>query len=221
MLAALASPHPGGLHRALAGIAALLAALLLLLASPAHALTFPPFTGLVVDAAHILPADRAAALTAKLEAFQQKTGRQLVVATVPSLEGRDIADYGYQLGRAWSVGLSDVNNGAILLVAPNERRVRIEAGYGLEPVLTDAFASVIITTQILPRFRAGDMAGGIEAGVDALVTQLSLPDDQAKARLEAAVAAFDKAHRRGNDGAPVSLIFWGIVALFVLLSMIR
>lgn len=218
---AVATPRSSGSGRALAGAAALLLCLLVLLASPAHALTFPQFTGLVVDAAHILPAERAAALTAKLEAFQQKTGRQLVVATVPSLEGQDISDYGYQLGRAWGVGLKDVNNGAILLVAPNERRVRIEAGYGLEPVLTDAFSSVIITTQILPRFKAGDIPGGIEAGADAIVTQLSLPDDQAKARLDAAVAAFDKAHRRGNDGAPLSLVFWGIVAAFVILSMLR
>jgi uncharacterized protein len=219
--AALSIPRPGGAGRALAGAALLLLCMLVLLAQPARAQTFPPFTGLVVDAAHILPPDRAAALTAKLEAFQQKTGRQFVIATIPSLEGYDIADYGYRLGRAWGVGLKDVDNGAILIVAPQDRRVRIEVGYGLEPVLTDAFSSVIINTQILPRFKAGDMPGGIEAGADAVIAQLSLPDDQAKAKLDAAVAAFDKAHRRGQSGAPFSLIFWGIVALFVILSMLR
>lgn len=203
--------------------AALLLAVLVLLALPARAAPgFPKFTGLVVDAANILPPDREAALTAKLQAFQQKTGRQLVVATIPDLQGYDIADYGYQLGRTWGVGLKDVNNGAILLVAPNERKVRIEVGYGLEPVLTDAYSSVILNTQILPRFKAGDMPGGIDAGADAIIAQLSLPDDQAKARLDAAVAAFDKTHRQGaGDGAPVSLVFWGIVALFILFSFIR
>jgi len=200
----------------------LLVLLLAMAARPAFAQSFPKFTGLVVDAANILPADRAAALTARLEAFQQKTGRQLVVATVPDLQGYPIEDYGYRLLRTWGVGLKDVNNGAILIVAPHERAVRIEVGYGLEPVLTDAFASVIINTQIVPRFKAGDMPGGIEAGTDALIRQLSLPDQEAKAKLDAAVAAFDRTHRRqGEQGAPLSLVFWGIVAFFILLSFLR
>jgi uncharacterized protein len=199
-------------------LAGLLLALLALLAAPAHALTFPAYTGLVVDQANILPADRKAALEQKLEAFQQKTHRQLTVATVSSLEGDEIADYGYQLGRAWGVGLKDANNGAILLVAPNERKVRIEVGYGLEGVLTDAYSSVIVNSRILPAFKAGDMPGGIDAGTDAIIAQLSLPDDEAKAKQDAAVAAWDKQHRSSKQGVPGALIFWLIVIAWVVIA---
>ena len=137
-----------------------LAALTALVTSPAAAQTFPERgTAPVVDAANIIDPATEAALTQKLDAFEQRTQRQLVVATVPSLDDRDIADYGYQLGRFWGLGDKGRNDGAILLVAPNERKVRIEVGYGLEPVLTDGWSSLIIQNTILPRFKAGDMAG--------------------------------------------------------------
>jgi uncharacterized protein len=172
---------------------ALLALLLLvLLPSVAPAQTFPQFTGLVSDAANILPPDRKAALEAKLEALQKQTNHQLVVATIPDLQGYDIADYGYRLGRAWAVGLKGADNGLILIIAPKERKVRIEVGYGLEPIVTDALSSVIIQQQILPAFKAGDMPAGIEAGADALAQQLSLPDDQAKAKAAAAAAEWQQ-----------------------------
>jgi uncharacterized protein len=198
-------------------VAALLA-LLALIASPAHAFNFPAFTGLVVDQANILPADRKAALEQKLEAFQQSTHRQLVVATVSSLEGDAIEDYGYQLGRAWGVGLKDASNGVILLIAPNERKIRIEVGYGLEGVLTDAYSSVIINTKIRPAFKAGDMPGGIDAGTDAIMELLSLPDDQAKAKEDAAVAAWNKQHQSNGQGVPGALIFWLIVIAWVVIA---
>ena len=194
-----------------------LLALLTLLGTPAWALTFPAFSGLVVDQANILPADRKAALTQKLEAFQQKTHRQLVVATVSSLEGDEVQDYGYQLLRAWGVGLKDANNGTILLIAPNERKVGIETGYGVEGALTDAYSSVIIHSKILPAFKAGDMPGGVEAGADAIIEQLSLPDDQAKAKEDAAVAAWNKQHQ-SSGGVPVALIFWLIVIGWVVIG---
>ena len=105
--------------------------LLLLVASPAAAQTFPQLTGRVVDGANLLsPADEAE-LTGKLAALEQASSRQLVVATVPDLQGYPIEDYGYQLGRHWGIGQKGANNGTILLVAPTERRVRIEVGYGL------------------------------------------------------------------------------------------
>jgi uncharacterized protein len=197
--------------------ALLLFALLALIASPAQAFNFPAFTGLVVDQANIIPADRKAALTQKLEDFQQKTQRQLVVATVSSLEGDEIQDYGYQLGRAWGVGLKGANNGTILLIAPNERKVGIETGYGVEGALTDAYSSVIIHSKILPAFKAGDMPAGIEAGTDAIIEQLSLPDDQAKAKEDAAVAAWNKQHQSGG-GVPAALIFWLIVIAWVVIA---
>ncbi len=153
--------------------------LLLLSWTPAPAQTFPPLTGRVVDAANIIPDDREAALDARLKALEDNSSRQLVVATVPGLEGYDIADYGYRLGRAWGIGQKEENNGTLLIVAPNERKVRIEVGYGLEPILTDAFSSVVINTRIVPLFKQGDMPGGIEAGVDALIQQLTLPPEEA------------------------------------------
>ena len=201
-----------------------LAVWLALLALPAFAQTFPQFTGLVTDAANVLPADRKAALEAKLEALQQQTNHQLVVATIPDLQGYDVADYGYRLGRAWGVGLKGANNGTILLVAPNDRKVRIEVGYGLEGVLTDALSSVIINQSIVPAFKAGDIPGGIAAGVDALDQQLRLPDDQAKAKAAAAAAAYDKTHRaraNGEGGFPLGIIFWIMVVGLILVSGLR
>jgi uncharacterized protein len=204
--------------------AALAIALLACLAFPALAQTFPPLTGRVVDNANLLDPAQEAALSAKLEALETSTGRQLVVATLPDLQGYEIEDYGYQLGRAWKIGQKGENNGIILIVAPNERKVRIEVGYGLEPYVTDALSAMIIQGQILPRFKAGDFPGGIEAGVDALLAQLQLPEDQAQARQQQVLEQGQKeerSHRRGSGGFPIGLIFWIIVAVFVFASMRR
>ncbi|PTT09493.1 TPM domain-containing protein, partial [Caulobacter sp. HMWF025] len=149
---------------------------------------FPPLSGRVVDGANILSPQVEADLTGKLKALEDSTGRQLVVATVPSLQGYEIEDYGYQLGRTWGLGAKDRDDGAILLVAPTEKKVRIEVGYGLEPVLTDALSSVIIQSAILPNFKAGDLEGGVVAGTDAILKQLSLPDDEARANVAQTVA---------------------------------
>lgn len=209
-------------HKGRGVFAAFLALVFVFLASPAFAQTFPQFTGLVTDAANIIPADRKAALETKLAALKQQTNHQLVVATIPDLQGNDIADYGYKLGRAWGVGLKGADNGLILIIAPNERKVRVEVGYGLEPIVTDALSSVIINQKILPAFKAGDMPGGIEAGADALAQQLSLPDDQAKAKVAAAAAEYDKTHARHSNGRgiPFGVIIWVVIIGFILLSSI-
>jgi len=208
----------------------LLLAVTWLAASGAAAQTFPKFTGLVVDAANVLPEATKADLTTKLEALQKDTHRQLVVATIPDLQGYPQEDYGNKLIRAWAVGLKDVNNGAILFIAPNEpighRGARVEVGYGLEPILTDAFSSVVINTQMLPRLKAGDLPGAVTAGTDALINQLRASPEEAKARTDAAVAQFDKAHQRSRQssnggGIPVSLIFWLVILFFVVLPMLR
>src|SRR6201996_9179199 len=120
----------------------------------AAALKFPPLTGRVVDDAHILSPQVQQQLTDKLAGLEAQTHHQLVVATLSSLQGDEIEDYGYQLGRAWGIGQKGVNDGVILIVAPSEHRVRIEVGYGLEPVLTDALTSVIIQTRIVPKFKS-------------------------------------------------------------------
>ncbi|PZO73371.1 MAG: methanol dehydrogenase [Sphingomonas taxi] len=200
-----------------------LAFAVLLGSSAVSAQTLPKFTGFVVDAANVIPPDQEAALTKRLDDLQKSTGNQLVVATVPDLDGYPIEDYGNALIRSWGVGLKDANNGAILLVAPNDRKVRIEVGYGLEPVLTDAFSSVVINQQILPRFKAGDIPGGIVAGTNAVADQLALPDAEARAKVTAAAAEYDKTHRRSNSGGggvPIGLIFFGIVLAAIVIPMI-
>ena len=120
--------------------------------------------------------------------LEQKTGDQLVVVTLPSLQGYEIEDYGYQLGRAWGIGQKGKNNGVVFIVAPSEHKVRIEVGYGLEPILTDALSSVILQEQVLPKFRAGDFDGGVVAGTDAIIDQLGLDPAQAQANAQAATA---------------------------------
>jgi uncharacterized protein len=130
---------------------------------------FPALSGRVVDQANILSASTRARLTEILDAHEKKTSNQVVVVTLSSLQGYDIADFGVRLGRAWKLGQADRNNGAVLLVAPNERAVRIEVGYGLEGDLTDARSHAIIQNEILPRFRAGDIEGGIVQGTLAIL----------------------------------------------------
>jgi uncharacterized protein len=208
-------------------IARALAFLLLLLpAGPAAAQTFPKFTGFVVDAANVIPPAEEEAIARRLDALQRSTGHQVAVATIPDLQGYPIEDYGYQLGRNWGAGLKDLNNAAILIVAPNERKVRIEVGYGLEPVLTDAMSSMIIDEKILPRFKEGQLPQGIVDGANAVADQLAAPDAEAQARVKEAAAKYDNAHRRARSssrggGPPLGLIFWGIVLAFVILSMGR
>ncbi|MEZ5742592.1 MAG: TPM domain-containing protein [Sphingomonadaceae bacterium] len=186
-----------------------LAALLLAaLPGAVRAQDFPELTGRVTDAAGIIPADVETRLEGKLEALETQSQRQLVVATIPDLQGYDIADYGYQLGRKWGIGDKDRNDGALLIVAPNERKLRIEVGYGLEPVLTDGLSFLIINQQIVPKFKAGDMAGGIEAGVDAIVTQLTLPPEEAE-RIAAEAARAPEA-----ESSIVPLIVFGMFFFF-------
>jgi uncharacterized protein len=201
----------------LSGLAALA------MAGAAGAQTFPEYrSGHVVDAANVIPDDREALIEEQLTALQQRTGRVLVVATIPSLEGREIEEYGIGLIRAWGVGLKDVNNGAILIVAPADRKVRVEVGQGLEGVLTDAFSSLVIQRQILPAFKAGDLPKGIADGTTALVEQLSLPDAEARAKVDAAVKAQGReGGSRKGGGFPLPLVFWGLVAGFVILSLFR
>jgi len=163
-------------------------ALLFAMAGPGRAApTFPALNGQrVVDDAHVLSAATVSDLTGKLAALEQKNGDQVVVVTLPSLQGYEIEDYGYQLGRAWGIGQKGKDNGVIFIVAPNEHKVRIEVGYGLEPVMTDALSSVILQEQVLPKFRSGDVEGGVVAGTDAIISQLGLDPAQAQANAQAA-----------------------------------
>jgi uncharacterized protein len=142
-------------------------------AASAAALDFPPLTGRVVDNAGILNPDIRSDLADKSKFLEEKSGIQLVVATVPSLQGSDIETYANELFRTWKLGQAQKNNGVLLLVAPNEHKVRIEVGYGLEGTLTDAVSSVIISSAIVPRFKTGDFSGGVERGVGGILDVLS------------------------------------------------
>ena len=137
------------------------------------AVNFPALTGRIVDQANIIPAETRSAIEPKLADLEAKSGIQLVVATVTSLEGQEVEPYANELFRSWKLGEKAKNNGVLLLVAPNERRVRIEVGYGLEGTLTDALSKVIITNAITPRFKASDFNGGISRGVDDIITVLT------------------------------------------------
>jgi uncharacterized protein len=197
------------------GLAVIVLAAFIALPALAAAPAFPKLTGRVVDEANILSPAVEASLTEKLAGLETTSGHQLVVVTLSSLQGQEIEEYGYQLGRAWKIGSADKDDGALLIVAPNDRKVRIEIGYGLEGVMTDALSSVIIQSAILPKFKAGDLEGGVVAGTDALVRQLSLPDDQARA---SAAAAGQKA-RAGKGAPPIPFIILIIVIWIIVMSL--
>ena len=176
--------------------------------------TFPALSGRVVDQAELLTPETEAAITAKLAQLETDTGDQFVVVTLDSLQDYEIEDYGYRLGRAWGIGNAENDSGVLLIVAPNERKVRLEVGYGLEPVLTDALSNQIIQTDILPAFRDGGFARGIETGVDAVIAQLRL--DPAEAAARAAEAAPSEAEAPIFPGIVIALIF-----IFFFLSLLR
>jgi len=182
------------------------AAGLLLLVAVAHAATieFPALTGRVVDAAGMLAPDTEADLTRMLEAHERGTGVQIVVATIADLGGEDIETFGYQLARHWGIGQKGKNNGVLLWVAPSERAVRIEVGYGLEGDLTDAQSSVIIQQRILPAFRSGDFDGGVRAGVAGIIAALGGEFSAPAARAPGA-----------RQSIPLGL-FWFIMILFLI-----
>ncbi|WP_133365785.1 TPM domain-containing protein [Qipengyuania sediminis] len=201
-------------------LAAFLALLLALVSSAAWAQLPARPAGPVADYANILPDTDEALLDAKLRQWTQSSGRPIVVATVPSLGGEEIEPYAVRLFETWGIGNADTDQGVLLLVAPNERRVRIEVGYGLGEYVTDILSGRIIREQITPRFKANDYPGGINAGVDALIAQLSRAPEDAKAVAQAAERAASQEGERG--GFPIGGLFWLLfLFLFFILPMMR
>ena len=144
----------------------------LTLASLVFALDVPPLTGRVVDLAQVLPVDVAASLARDLEAHESKTSNQVVVLTLPSLEDEPLETFSHRVATTWKLGQKGTENGVLLLLALRERKVRIEVGYGLEGTLTDLRSAHIIRQEIVPRFRSGDLPGGIAAGVQAILNTI-------------------------------------------------
>lgn len=189
------------------------ALLLLLFASAANAAMPARPQGPVLDQAGIIPDAEEAALAQRLSAYNAETGRAVVVATVASLDEQDVEGYANALFRAWGIGGEKTDQGLLFLIAPNERKVRIEVGYGLEEYLPDALAGRILSGAVTPRFKEGDYAGGISAGVEQILAQLSRNPADAKAIAEAAA-------RRGSgeeDSVIASAFFWVfIIVMFML-----
>ncbi len=176
--------------------------------------TFPALTSRITDQAGLLSADDYTAIMAELAALEQKSTDQFAVVTVKSLEGYPIEDYGYRLGREWGIGQKGKDNGILLIVAPNERKVRIEVGRGLEPVMTDAMSSLIIRNAILPEFRRGDFSAGIRAGVRDIKDVLLGDAEEVKERARQASDALD-------FWQIALIIFWICVVLFVLFAVVQ
>jgi uncharacterized protein len=189
----------------------------ILAARPGHGEPkFPELTGRIVDQSALVTHDDRLAIEAELTALEQRSTDQIAVVTVPSLQGYPIEDFSYQLGRKWGIGQAGKNNGILLVVAPNERKVRIEVGRGLEPIMTDVMSSLIVNNAILPAFRRGDFSGGIRAGVRDIKDVL-LGDAEAV-----------KERARGKRTAPktdpvviVFFIIWFAIVAFIIYSHMR
>jgi uncharacterized protein len=175
---------------------------------------YPQLTGRVVDDADLLSAADIAELDAELKALEDKSSDQVVVVTLPSLQGFTIEDYGYQLGRHWGIGTKEKDNGVLLIVAPNERKVRIDVGRGLEPILTDAMSKVVINGAILPRFRTGDYAGGIKEGVKGIELVLTGDTAELAERVKGRHAADPKINW-------LVVLFWTLIILWFIWVSLR
>jgi uncharacterized protein len=132
----------------------------------------PFLAGRVNDTANLIPPDQRQRLEAKLAQFEQQTGNQVAVLTVDDLGGEDIEGYSHKVASTWKLGQKGKDNGVLLLVSKGDRKMRVEVGYGLEPVLTDLQTSIIQNEVIIPHFKQEDFGGGIEAGVDALLSTI-------------------------------------------------
>ena len=163
---------PGSAHRpvrrAIVAAAVLVAATAIAFAQ----LAVPPLTGRVVDSANILSAQTEQRIDARLASHEQKSGNQIAVLTIPSLRGEVLEQYSLKVARQWQLGDATLNSGALLLIARDDRKLRIETGYGVESQLTDAIASFIIRNRITPHFKQGDFDTGVRQGVNAMIDVL-------------------------------------------------
>jgi uncharacterized protein len=182
-----------------------------LVPSSASALAVPALSGRVNDHANVLSAERAAALEQRLAAYEQETGHQLALLTVPSLEGDAIESFAIRVYDTWKLGDEKRDEGALLIVVPNERKLRIEVGYGLEGTVPDAIAARIIREVLAPAFQRGDFAGGIDAAFDAIMRAAS-----GKAPPEGAAVQ----ERRPRNEVARSLALFGQILLPALLIIV-
>lgn len=192
----------------------------------AHAAEVPYLTGRVVDNAEILDANTRRRLSDVLRQHEQKSGNQIAVLTVPTIHGESVEEYAVRVFEQWKLGQKGKDNGILVLVVPQDRRMRIEVGYGLEGVVTDAHASRIIRNVMTPRFRAGDFKGGIARGVDALIAQLEGrqaalgPEPPRAKRSAGAKSEFIKAPKMAlHEKVLFGAFIFGIIGLFTFIGI--
>ena len=169
----------------------------------------PQLTGRVVDLAGMINAGDEADLTARLKAHEDATGNQVAVLTIPSLDGEVLEEYSLKVARTWALGQKDRDNGVLLLVAKNDRKLRIEVGYGLEGTLTDAIASFIIRQTITPLFKQGLFNGGIVAGTGQIIDVLESD--------EAALEEWRNRSRKTSSGEDPEWPFYIFIALWLMI----
>lgn len=186
--------------------------LMIVTGTPAHAELPPRPDGPVLDQAAIIPDADEAALDQKLRAYNRDTGRAVIVATVSSLDGLEVEQYAQKLAETWDIGGAETEQGVLLLVAPNERKIRIHTARGVQERLPDVLAGRIIRDQMVTPFREKNFAGGINAAVDAIAAQLNRDPADAKAIAEAAAAAQQAGGQ--NEASAGSVIFWILLILF-------
>src|SRR5262249_49854667 len=197
-------------------VAALLVALLS--AAPAPAADIPYLTGRIVDTAQILSPDARTRLTATLKAHEQATSNQIVVLTVPTIQPEGIEEYAIDVFNGWKLGQQGRNNGILVIVVPQDRRMRIEVGYGLEPILTDAMAGAIIRDVMAPAFRRADYDAGVENGVAAIIARLDGGTVAAATRAASRPVQVHNGFHRADMPWPqrilISLFVFSIIGLF-------
>lgn len=199
-------------------IFAWLALLAALAGAPAAAQDLPPRPdGPVYDGANVISDGEQQLLDQRLRDYNRTTGRAVIVATVPTLDGMEIEPYAQELAETWDIGGAESQNGLLFLVAPNERRMRIATARGLDVRMTDIMSGRIIRDVITPRFKAGDLSGGIVAGVDAIITQLDMDPAQAQAIEEAEAA---RRAQMAENAAPAvaGVVFW--IVMIVIFALV-
>lgn len=189
-----------------ASLAIMVAASLPALAEP----KYPELSGRVTDEAGLLTPTEKADIESDLASLEQTSTDQLAVVTVKSLQGYAIEDYGIDLARKWGIGQKDKDNGVLLIVAPNDRKIRIEVGRKLEPILTDAMSAIIIQNAMLPKFRRGDFAGGIKDGIRDIKAVLLGDAEEVKQRAAGA---------RQPEDDPTVMVHLAIIFLVVVFIM--
>lgn len=181
--------------------------LLLFFAAVRAEVEIPELSHRVTDLTATLSVEQAAALENRLAAFEAKKGSQIAVLIVPTTQPEDIAQFGIRVAEAWKIGRKNVDDGVILIVAKEDRKLRLEVGYGLEGAIPDAIAKRVIAETITPLFKLGDFAGGIDAGVTQLMQLIegeTLPEP----------VNMPNAHL--DEGSFMFILFGGLMAGFIL-----